>query len=98
MARNIKELKNGKISIKLTKKVQGLLTNLVEFRIDTTDDELRTELLKILHRKLTECDGRIRLTKVELICLGEGVPLLHESNQALIFASINPNQKPIRLK
>ncbi len=98
MARSIRGLKNGKISLKLTNKIRGILTDLVRLRIGTTEDDLREVILTDLHRILTESDGRIQLTKSEFICLFEDEAFqdVPETIKTLVFASLNLESKPNR--
>lgn len=100
--RNLKSLKGGKVSIKLTEKVKETLKDVVEFRIKTLSgvDDLRVIILGEIYKKLTICNGRIKLSKHEFFCLFEKSAFndIPETVKTFVFASINPDLKPIELK
>lgn len=100
--RNLRPLKGGKVSIKLTGKIKETLKDIVEFRINTLSgvDELRVIILGEVYKKLAICDGRIKLSKHEFFCLFEESAFndIPETVKTFVFASINPDLEPIELK
>lgn len=90
MAEKIKALKSGKVSVTIPENMVQTFKSLTEFKLfeHRGQDDLRAEIFSDIRAKIQDNPNRIKLSKIEFICLFEkqsfqGIP---ESVQALFYS------------
>lgn len=95
-------MKGGSVSLKMTAQVKRVLQIAIQFRLSILEDtdELRSMMLKEIGNRLNAEMTRLKLSKYEYTCLFEKelIDLIPDQYQALLFATINPELKPIEMK